>query len=125
MVFLQAAASTVAPQGRCRVHCHRRHLPLAWAAPALRVALRLSDRNVAHALCCCQQVTEARLRRLYDLIWRRTLASQMAAARIQQVMQSIPDMHLHMLPFSDECSQIHGYTAHHRSVTTLRGLPQA
>lgn len=31
------------------------------------------------------QVTEARLRRLYDLIWRRTLASQMAAARIQQV----------------------------------------
>ena len=31
-------------------------------------------------------VTEARLRRLYDLIWRRTLASQMAAARIQQVL---------------------------------------
>ena len=31
-------------------------------------------------------VTEARLRRLYDLIWRRTLASQMAAARIRQVL---------------------------------------
>jgi DNA topoisomerase I len=30
---------------------------------------------------------EARLRRLYDLIWRRTLASQMAAARIRQVLQ--------------------------------------
>jgi DNA topoisomerase IA len=34
------------------------------------------------------QVTEARLRRLYDLIWRRTLASQMAAARIRQVLRS-------------------------------------
>lgn len=33
-------------------------------------------------------VTDARLQRLYDLIWRRTLASQMAAARIQQVLHS-------------------------------------
>jgi DNA topoisomerase I len=30
-------------------------------------------------------VAEPRLRRLYDLIWRRTLACQMCAARIRQV----------------------------------------
>lgn len=30
-------------------------------------------------------VTDSRLRRLYDLIWRRTLACQMAAASIRQV----------------------------------------
>ena len=33
---------------------------------------------------------EARLARLYDLIWRRTLACQMASARIHQACRHLP-----------------------------------
>ena len=42
-------------------------------------------------------VTEARLLRLYDLIWRRTLACQMAAARIRQVLPVASKEYIHTL----------------------------